>query len=125
MKTLGVSDSFSISNYSHSDPVNNAITSTFHFSGIDKGEVEKSIGNLNSSKVGTFKNIPTKCLKVTSDICSPFLAAIWNQELIFNKKFTQKLNLAYITPVYKKEVSTKVKNCRPVSVLPTVSKILK
>ena len=125
MKTLGISDSFSISNHSHSDPVNNAITSTFHFSGIDKGEVEKSIGNLNSSKVGTFKNIPTKCLKVTSDICSPFLAAIWNQELIFNKKFTQKLNLAYITPVYKKEVSTKVKNCRPVSVLPTVSKILK
>ena len=63
VKTLGVSDSFNISNYSHSDPVNNAIrsyenhrsvkkiretitvTSTFHFSEVDKSDVEKSIGN--------------------------------------------------------------------------------
>ena len=75
-----------MSNYSHSDPVNNTIrkyenhpsvekitetvtiTSTFHFPGVDKADVGKSNGNLNSSKVGTFKNIPTKCLKVTSDI---------------------------------------------------------
>ena len=79
-----------MSNYSNSDAVNMKIyenmrrfedhlsvekiseiitvTSTFHFSGDDKAELEKSIGNLNSSKVGTFKNIPTKCLKVTSDI---------------------------------------------------------
>ena len=141
MKTLGVSESFNISNYYHTDPVNNAIknhenhssvkkihetitvTSNFHFSGIDKAEVEKLIVNLNSPKVGTFKNIPTKCLKVTPDICSPFHAAIWNQELILNKKFPQKLKLVDITPVYKKEDSTKVKSYRPVSVLPTVSKI--
>ena len=90
-------------NYSHSDPVNNAlrkyenhpsvkmfretttVASTFHFSGVDKVDVEKSIGNLNSSKARTFKNIPTKCLKVTSDICSPFLATICNQQLVLNK----------------------------------------
>ena len=60
---------------------------------------------------------------MTSDICSPFLAAIWKQELILNKQFPQKLKLVYITPVYKKEDSTKVKNYRPVSGLPTVSKI--
>ena len=64
VKTLGVSDSLDVSNYSHSDPVNNAIrkyenhlsvekisktltiASTFHFSGIDKADVENSIGNL-------------------------------------------------------------------------------
>ena len=68
-----------MANYSHSYPVTNAIrkyeshpslkkisktiniTSTFQFN-------SKSIGNLNFSKVGTFKNIPTNCLKVTSDI---------------------------------------------------------
>ena len=47
-------------------------TVTFHFSGVDKTDVEKSIGNLNYSKVGTFKSISKKCLKVTSDICSQF-----------------------------------------------------
>ena len=99
------------------------ITSTFHLSGVDKANVEKSIGNLNFSKVGTFKSILTKCLKVTSDICSPFLAAIFNQELILNEKFAQKLKLADITPVCKKEDSTKVTNQRAVSVLPTISKI--
>ena len=86
----------------HSDPVNNAIrnyenqlsvkkiretiTSTFHFYGVDIAEVENSICTLNSSKVGIFKNILSKCLKVTSDICSPFLETIWNQELVLNKK---------------------------------------
>ena len=127
VKTLSVSDSFNISNYSHSDLVNSAIrnyenhsnmkniretitiTSTFKFSGLDEAGVEKLIGNLNSSKVETFKNISTKCLKVASNICSPFLAAIWNQELILNKKFSQKLKLVDITLVYKKEDSTKVK----------------
>ena len=65
VKALGVSNSFNMSNCSRSDPVNNAIrkyenhpsvkkisqtviiTSTFHFSGVDKADVEKSIGNLN------------------------------------------------------------------------------
>ena len=86
------------------------MTSTFDFAGVEKADVEKSIGSLNSLKVGTFENIPTKCLKVTSDICSPFLAVIWNQELILNKKLPQKLKLADLTPVYKKEDSIKVKN---------------
>ena len=85
------------------------ITWTFHFSGVDEADVEKSIGNLNSPKVGTLKNMPTKCLKVTSDICSLFLTAIWNQELILNKEFPPKLKLADITPVYKKEDSTEEK----------------
>ena len=52
------------------------ITSNFHFSGVDKADVEKSIGNLISSKVGTFKNIPTKCRNMTSGICRPLYAAI-------------------------------------------------
>ena len=38
---------------------------------------------------------------MTSDICNKFLEAIWNQELISNKKFPQKLKLADITLVYK------------------------
>ena len=94
-----------MSNYSHSDLVIDAIrtrqnnsrvkkiseaitiTSAFHFSGVDKADIEKSIDKLKSFKVGTFKNISTK---VTSDTCSLFLAAIWNRELFLNKIFLQK-----------------------------------
>ena len=89
MKTLGVSNSFNMSNYSHGDTVNNAIrkyenqlwvkkicetvtiTSTFHFSGVGKTDVKNVTGNLNSSRVRIFKNIPTKCLKVFP------LASVW------------------------------------------------
>ena len=103
--------------------IRETITSNFYIADVDRADVEKSIGNSNSSKVGTFKNIPKKCLKVTSDMCNPFLEAIWNQELLLNKKFPQKLRLANITPVYKKEGPTKVKNYRAASiVLTTVSK---
>lgn len=93
--------------YSHNVPVNNAIrkyenhpsvksetiaiTSTVHFSGVDKADEENSTGDLNSSQVGTSENIPRKCLKVTSDECSPFVVTIWNQNHILNKKFMRKL----------------------------------
>ena len=53
-------------------------TQFFPVSIVNKADVEKSTGNLNSSEVGAFKNIPTKCFKMTSDICNSFLAAIWN-----------------------------------------------
>ena len=62
---------------------------------------------------------------MTSDISNPFLEAICNQELILNKKFSQKLKLADVTPAYDKEDSKKGKNYRHVSVLPTVLKIFK
>ena len=45
------------------------IRSTFHLSGLGKAQLEKASNNLSSSNVATLKNIPTKCLKVTSDIC--------------------------------------------------------
>ena len=123
MKTLGVSESSNVSNYSQKDPVNNAIRNYENHSSVKKIHETITVTSNFHFKVGTFKDIPTKGLKVTPDICSPFLAAIWNQELILNKKFPQKLKLADIIPVYKKEDSTKVINYRPVSVLPTVSKI--
>ena len=78
---------------------------------------------LNPKKSGTFKNIPTKHLIQTSDICSKTLLKIWNNEIIGDKQFPDKLKLADITPVFKKEDTTQAKNYRPVSVLPTVSKI--
>lgn len=100
------------------------ITSTFRFPGVDKTDVEKANANLTSSEVGGFKIILTKCFKVTFNIYKPFLAANWNGELIFIKKFPQKIKPADIAPVYKEEDSAKVKNYRAVSILPIVPKIV-
>ena len=48
---------------------------------------------------------------------------IWNEEVIQNKKFPAKLKFADISPIFKKLESIFVKNYRPVSVLPVVSKL--
>ena len=71
----------------------------------------------------TFKNIPTRRIKDVSDVCSPILANIWNEEILLNRNFPENLKLADVTPIFKKKDKTFVENYRPVSVLPTVSKI--
>ena len=58
-----------------------------------------------------------------SDICAPALNDIWNNEIITQKCFPNNLKLANVTPVFKKEDASLLKNYRPVSVLPVVSKI--
>ena len=57
-----------------------------------------------------------------SDICAPALNDIWNNEIITQKCFPNNLKLADVTPVFKKEDASLLKNYRPVSVLPVVSK---
>ena len=65
--------------------------------------------------VGTFGNIPTKLLKEVSDICAPALNDTWNKE-ITQQSFPNNLKLADMTPVFKKEDASLLKNYRPVSV---------
>ena len=62
-------------------------------------------------------------LKSSSEICIKVLTNIWKFEILENHNFSSKLKLTDITPVYKKNDRTLVENYRPVSVLPTVSKI--
>ena len=78
---------------------------------------------LNNKKNGTFGNIPTKLLKEVSDICAPALNDIWNNEIITQKCFPNNLKLEDMTPVFKKENASLLKNYRPVSVLPVISKM--
>ena len=95
----------------------------FSFKSLTILELQEEIISLNRTKNGTFGNIPAKIVKDTSDICCPFLTDIWNKEIIEDKIFDSKLKLADVTPIYKKKDRTIVDNYRPVSVLPTVSKI--
>ena len=95
---------------------------TFSFSEVMLSEVEQELQHLNPKKANTFQNIPPKHLKQTSDVCGPVLHNLVN-ESIRNHDFPSELKLADITPTFKKDDATSVKNYRPVSVLPAVSKI--
>ena len=81
-------------------------------------EIISEISSLDSKNPGTFKNIPTKLLKETGDICSEYLLNVWNNEIVQNHCFPDNLKLADITPIFKKVDATLAKNYRPVNVLP-------
>ena len=102
---------------------NVSFESQFSFTAVNEDDIQREILNLNPKKPGTFGNIPTKMLKSSSEICSVALQNIWNSEILGKLYFPNKLKLADITPVYKKKDPTLVENNRPVSVLPSVSKI--
>ena len=51
------------------------------------------------------------------------LRDIWNVEIVQNKIYPANLKLADITPIFKKLEKILVDNYRPVSILPTVTKI--
>ena len=98
-------------------------TTNFEFSQIDIDSIKKMTDNLDSSKSGTFGGIPTNCLKGVSDVSAKFLNSVCNNEVLKDLKFASGLKLADIVPVFKKDDSTLVKNYRPVSLLPIISKV--
>jgi len=69
------------------------------------------------------KGIPSKCLKTGSEECKEYLANVWNEEIVAQCHFPDELKLADVTPIFKKNDPISAKNYRPVSVLPTVSKV--
>ena len=75
---------------------------TFHFSPVSIVDIEKDILALNASKVGTFKNIPAKLIKETSDVCGKVFLDVWNSEIIDKHAFPTRLKLADITLIHEK-----------------------
>ena len=96
--------------------------STFSLKVIYSSDVELELKSLNSKKANTFKNIPPKLLKENSDICNDTILRVINNG-IRTSQFPNDLKLADVTPIFKKVDSSDVKNYRPISVLPVMSKV--
>ena len=98
------------------------ITELFFFSIPTIPDIKVEIGNLNKKKPTTENSIPAKILLEHKDLCAPFLTKIYSDSV--NKGiFPSTLKHADITPGHKKDETTLKDNYRPVSILPTVSKI--
>ena len=76
---------------------------------------------LDSSKK-TSGDIPIKILKVAAEEISPYLTHCYNMALNTGK-FPDELKIADVIPVHKKDDWTDKSNYRPISLLPSVSKI--
>ena len=78
--------------------------------------------SLNSKKSGTQNDIPAKILKKCTSSTAPVLQKLFNG-ILRTGNFPDKLKLADITPVFKKNNPLEKENDRPASVLLIVSKI--
>ena len=92
---------------------------TFHFKEVNFGEVEKK---LNKTRASQKTDIPTKIIKENIDMFADFLCTSINSA-IKPSRFPSSLKLAEVTPVHQKGRKDMKENFRPVSLLPTLSKI--
>ncbi|XP_057310572.1 uncharacterized protein LOC130648536 [Hydractinia symbiolongicarpus] len=97
-------------------------THTFELSPICEDVMFKKILALDDSKKVS-GSIPTKMLKLAARYCVPVLTKCFNSSIIDSSVFPSLLSLAEIIPLYKKGSFTDKVNYRPVSLLPTVSKV--
>ena len=95
---------------------------SFYFQKVTPDAVDKEVRNLNPKKATTHKNIPPKILKSNSDVCVEPLTQIFN-DCIENSSFPDELKCADVTSLPKNGPSNSRTNFRPISVLPTVSKL--
>ena len=68
-------------------------------------------------------SIPVKALQLAASECADVLATCFNTYIVDLSSFPDELKLADIVPIHKKGSTTNKANYRPISLLPTVSKV--
>ena len=97
-------------------------TSCFNFKPVNELEVTKLIKNLNPRKAAGHDGISAKLLKSCCNEVAPHITSLINQTILHGF-FPETLKMANVTPVYKKKDHLDKSNYRPVSILPSISKI--
>ena len=96
-------------------------TQLFDFNFVSSDAISKIINSMDSTKK-TSGATPIKIVKLANKkICKDLGNCI--NEYIKQNKFSKELKIADITPIFKKEDPLDKTNYRPISILPTVSKI--
>ncbi len=102
--------------------LNNKLSHNFQFKHTDAKTVDEIISNLAPKSSSGFDGISTKLLKTIKTVLIAPITLIINQ-MISTGIFPDKLKIAKVTPIYKKDDETMFTNYRPISLLPSLSKI--
>ena len=95
---------------------------SFSFSNMDEINMEKEILLLKNKKAAGADNIPAKILKDAATVIVPPLTQLFNCS-IDEGYFPTKLKYANVIPLFKKNSNTDKSNYRPISILPSISKV--
>ena len=109
-------------NKSYKDYLTQNITSTFSFQTVTQDNTLKVINNLKPKSSTGHDGISTILLKFIAHDILHILTGIINQSLSTGI-FPDSLKIAKITPIFKKENPHIADNYRPISLLPSISKV--
>ena len=104
------------------DYLNNPTEHRFNFNTITESETLSIINELKSKNSSRKDEISNKLLKSIKDEIAKPLTIIINQSLKTGI-FPEELKIAKVKPLYKKGDNFCLNNYRPISLLPTISKI--
>ena len=112
----------SITNKSFKDYLIKSNIHHFNFHNITEQTIDKIIADLAPKTSSGFDGLSTKLLKNIKTVLLKPITLIVNQ-MINTGIFPDKLKIAKINPIYKKDDETLFTNYRPISLLPSISKI--
>lgn len=98
------------------------VTSNFDFKPISIADVDTAIRKLKNTSSHGNDGLSSKLIKLLSPYITQPITTIINQSLKTGI-FPDALKVAKVIPIYKKEDNKLLENYRPISVLPTISKI--
>ena len=99
------------------------IESTFHLNKVTIKSVQEMLNSLLTGKATGLDNISAKLLKVASPVIAESLCVIFNKS-VETGIFPTEWKKAKVFPVHKKDDKSDPNNYRPISVLPTIAKLL-
>jgi len=117
-----LSESIISNNIPYEQYLDNPIPEQPIFNPVDQNEVKYMINGLKNSNSTGWDNIPTNVIKAISGSIVAPLTQLINKSLQ-EGIFPDALKIAKISPIYKNKCKTDIKNYRPISVLPVISKI--
>ena len=95
----------------------------FKFTVVNEECIDKIIKKLKSKSSTGYDNISNKLIKHARTILVKPLTLLANQ-IIHTGEFPRQLKIARVKPLYKKGDESSFQNYRPISLLPSISKIL-
>ena len=110
------------SNKHFTDYLNRPCTNHMSFTPITENDTLKIINELSNKTSTGIDGISTKMLKGIKHAIYKPITYLINQSLS-SGIFPDKLKIAKITPIFKKDDNRQIENYRPISLLPSISKI--
>ena len=86
-----------------------------------KLDIEREVQLINPKKATASDSISSNILKISSEASADVLHNFSN-DMLKTENFAENMNLADITPVFKKKNSLHKASYRPASILPSINK---